>query len=668
MNDAPSSQGEDNSNGGVHMMDGNRDNPLEQRARVVEEAGPNFHPDLKPATHVGQRPTIWVALVLFVISVLGGTTAFAAFYWARTHRGLGEEVPHQAVCPWNRLDKAVAAVTVEMGPQGPSDRLLAADAQTLHSGRRVKDLYYWQRKAVKTLDPSLSDPSIVGLSAHTGRLAVIYEQRGDPRRGIELASLPEDLDRMEVWSRPAIDTSCFPGVDDETASSIVWDESTGRRLIGGPGVGIYDPSHRSWDEVLTQSKGDIGSERVNDLEMVGGNILAVAGTGGIDLGHWSSGGWARTLHVDGKSGLAGDNVRTIHATRSDAASNTTDVAYLTTESGLGRLRVNLGDGRADQMQTLIGEGSAAGLSRQSLVRFGEDDVHNALWMIYRAPQDTGKLRTGLYQIAGHQMTGSAATDSWPESDDLTLGVDTYAEERTAWVGGNGLHRIRATSAESLEVTDAGLHDATVQEIVPATPAVFVKAKEKTANSPACVYTAQRQNVGRQGNPWKYSIGPRRFPGLELNDITAATDGIFEGQPALFVGTRDKGIGAFVRNSREMVRAFAVDAAAGRRAPVDGSLDLNASGPHLVQVGSDRSLHFYNGSVWSTIIPGSGIQIDPKSITTAVSQGSHLVVGSERSIGHYDATTHRWTAIEPIPGLQRLIIAIDRLWAVDNKQA
>ncbi len=650
------------------MMDGNHDNPLEQLARAVEEDGPNFHTDLKPATHRGQRPTIWVALVLFVISVLGGVTAFAALYWARTHRDLGEEVPHQAVCPWNRLDKAVAAVTVETGPQGQSNRLLAADAQTFHCGTRVKDLYYWQRKAVKTLDPGLSDPSIVGLSAHAGRLAIVYEQRDDSRRGIELASLPEDLDRMALWSRPAVDTSYFPGVDDETASSLVWDDSTGRRLVGGPGVGIYDPSHRCWDEVLTQSEGDIGSERVNDLEMAGGGILAVAGTGGIDLGHWSSRGWAKTQHVDGESGLVGDNVRTIHTTESDAASNTADLAYLTNDRGLGRLRVNLGDGGADQMRALIGEGSAAGLSRQSLLRFGQDDAHDALWMIYRDPQDTGKLRAGLYQTAGHQMTGSAAADSWPRSDDLTLGVDTYTEECTAWVGGNGLHRIRAASAKSLEVIDAGLHDSTVQEIVPAAPAIFVKAKPKTANSPACVYMAQRENVGRHTNPWKYSIGPRRFPGLELGDITAATDGTFEGQPALFVGTRDKGIGAFVRNSREMVRAFAVDAGAGQEAPVDGSLDLDASGPRLVQVGSDRSLHFYNGSVWSTVIPGGGIQIDPKGITTAVSQGSHLVVGSEQSIGHYDATTHRWTAIEPIPGLQRLIIAIDRLWAIDNKQA
>lgn len=650
-------------------MDATYRNLLERRAREVREPSPGFTPDLEASTHKGQRPTIWVALVLLVLSVLGGLTTFLVLRWARNHRGLGEEVPHQAICPQNQLNKAVTAVTVEVASPRGSQRLLAADRQTFHCGTPVRDLYYWQRKVVSELVPNLTDPVVVGLSAQGGKMAVVYEQKGDPRRGLRLASLPADLGDMTMWSRPAIDTSCFAGINDDTASCLVWDGAGGRRLVGGPGVGVYDPARRCWEDVLTRRRGDISSNYVNDLELVGGNILAVAGDGGLDLGRWSAGQWTKTHHIDATRGLVGDNVRIIHAIAPDASSSVADLVYLTAKSGMGKLRADLADGGVTQTQGLIGEGRAEGLTRQSLLRFGEDQARGALWMVYQDPRDKAKLRAGLYQIDDHQMNASRAADSWPGSHDVTLAVDTYAPEPAAWVGGDGLRLVRAASKGTLEVVDAGLNGVDVQEITPGAPAVFVKAKKKTADAPACVYGARRDDAGRRNDPWQYCIGPRRIPGLQLDDITAATDGIFEGQPALFLGTRDKGIGAFLRASRELVRVTGTaSAGAAQAAPANGSLDLSAAGAHLAQVGSDRSLHFYDGSSWSAVMPAGGTEIDPGDITAVAAQGPHLVVGSERSIGHYNATTHRWTAIPAVEGLQRLVVAIDRLWAIDRKQA
>jgi hypothetical protein len=639
---------------------------LKRRTDELDEAKPNFVPDMKSYTHRGHRPTIWVAVVLLVVSLMGAMVTFGVLFMWRMWRGLGEEVPHQALCPWNRIDKKVTAVTVEAGTDEIPNRLLAADEQTFHCGDTVKDLYYWQHKSLKKIFPKLPKPVIVGLSANNGHMAMTYEKRGAAQCGVQLTTLPNKLDKMIFWPHPAIDTSCFPGIDDETASCMLFDSRGGYRLIGGPGVGVYNIANRSWDKILTQGTGDIISQRVNDMELVGSDILAIGGDKGIDIGRWSSGTWMKICHLDKHSGIAGDDVRIIHQTSAAARLKTADITYLTDERGMGLLRLGLADGTVERVQNLIGEGTAQGLSRESLVRFGEDNVHKALWMLYKDQLAKDKLLAALYQVTGHQMNGLLRTDSWKQSERMTLAVDTYAESPLAWVGGEGLRCVYAASSGAIKAKDAGLNETIVEEIVPTRSAIFVKANNKNKELPTCVYGALREDVNRGGTDWRYCIGPRRFPGLELEDITAVADGTFEGQSALFLGTRSKGIGAFVRTTRELFKAFeAKETGLNEYVPAKGTLDISCDNQRLVQVGLDRSMNFYNGAAWSTVIPASGIPMDPNNITTMVAQGPHLVVGSQQNIGHYNAMTHRWTEIPPIQGLRRLVVAIDRIWAVDD---
>lgn len=638
---------------------------LEQRARDVREAGPNFEPDLARRTHAGQRPPIWLAAVLLVLSLGVAATVFIGLNMWRARLGLGEMTPHQALLPQNRLDKVVTAVTLETRSSGQSGRVLAADAHTVHYGEPFKELLYWRHWPVKELCPAISKPIVTGLSASEGRVAAVYEQEGDPRRGVHLASLPQGLHDLVSWTRPAIDTSCFPEIDDDTASCLAWDPNAGRRFIGGPGVGVYDVIQRRWEGTLTRAGGEIGSDSVRDLEFVRRDLLAVAGDRGIDLGRWTAGRWAKTCQIDKKSGLAGDNVSIVHAAASDPSSGAADLVYLTAGRGMGRLSLDLEDGTVQGTQRFVAEGRAEGLSRQSLRCLAEDHARDALWMIYQDPHASEKVRAALYEVPGHQMTAMNPAESWVQSDPLTLGVDSYAGDPTVWVGGNGLRRVHATPGGFLEAAEIGLQNSVVQEIAPASAAVFAKTRDGTGtHSSACVYGALREDISRVGkDAWQYCVGPRRLPGLELEDLTAATDGILEGQSALLFGTRDKGIAAFLRGTRELVRAFD---SPGQEAPARGVLDLCAAGPCLVQVGSDRSLHSYDGTSWSNLIPPGGIQLDPRDVVTVVACGPDLILGSAQRIVHYSALTHRWKTIPPIEGLQRLILAIDRIWAVDSE--
>ena len=48
------------------------------------------------------------------------------------------------------------------------------------------------------------------------------------------------------------------------------------------------------------------------------------------------------------------------------------------------------------------------------------------------------------------------------------------------------------------------------------------------------------------------------------------------------------------------------------------------------------------------------------------QGPNLVVASSDAIGLYDERDHRWFNLEGIPGLVRLMVAVNRLWGLDDR--
>lgn len=637
---------------------------LTDLCRSADGVQPGPPPDLAPARHRGQRPTIWVATALVLFATMLGSATLGVLYVARSMRGLGEPVPHQAFRPQNRLDREVTAVTVEMA-HGRAKRLLAADSKTLHVGDAIKDLYWWQRVPLSALESHWPGPNIVGMSADEGRIVFVCDDNG--RRGLAVSTLPEQLEHMSPWSRALLDTSFFPGVNDDNASCLAFDPNTGYRVVGALGVGCYNVAARRWEMVITRESHGLDSFQVNDVEFLPDDGLAIMGDKGISIGRWSGGNWARQDHYDHLSGLVGDDILRARVT---AAGRAYDVTYVSTNQGMGRLRFGVGSASGGaQVERFIGEGKAQGLTRDSLMRAAEDFKRRMLWLLYRSPDASDKLIAALYRVGSHEMSSLPLAEAWLDSPDVTLAPDSYTEEPAAWIGGDGLRVVAPSQTrEVLGSASVGLDEFSVREVVPAPGAVFVRTRLKgTSDESDTVHGATRQSLSALGpEAWDYYIGPRRFPDLKLTDITAAADGYFEGQPALFLGTKDKGIGVFARRSRELFSAFNSNASEpSRRVPSDGSLDLSALDTHLVQVGTNRSLNLFNGASWASLIPESGTRITPAAITTMAATGSQLVIGSMQEIGHYDARSHDWHSIPPVSGLRRLVIAIERLWAIDR---
>jgi hypothetical protein len=446
---------------------------------------------------------------------------------------------------------------------------------------------------------------------------------------------------------------------------MAWDNQQDLCLIGGPGVGVYNAASRRWDSVLSRSSGQLDLADVSDLEFASPNALIVAGRNGVNALRWSRGQPVKLSHANKASGLAGDNIKTIQPIRHIGRPTSTDVTYQTEKDALGYVRVNLTSGDISDMRTLIAESRAQGLSRDALVRADADPKHEGLWMMYRQPQAREMMLAAFYQTPEHHMRGVTPSDAWHESGQATLVPDDYTDNPTAWVGGKGLRELTARRDDAIDITKAGLANVTVNEVVPTPTTIFARVRATNTSLPMCLRAALRQQPAHQGaRDWSYQIGPRRFPGVTLGDITAAAEGTYGQQPALFFGTLDKSIAAFTYDSREFFQAY-VSNDANEAGPARGSLDIYALGSKLVQVGSDRSLRLYNGSSWSTVIPDSGIRMDPDEATVMGAQANHLFIGSDSQIGYYNAKTHHWYTIPFDAELERLIVAIDRLWAISK---
>ena len=92
---------------------------------------------------------------------------------------------------------------------------------------------------------------------------------------------------------------------------------------------------------------------------------------------------------------------------------------------------------------------------------------------------------------------------------------------------------------------------------------------------------------------------------------------------MFLCTAEKGLAVFDRRTRELYPVFEQETASG--AVSRGTLDLMADPDgRLVQVGVERTLNYFNGREWQTLIPKSEIDIKPGEIRTVVASGADLV--------------------------------------------
>ena len=123
----------------------------------------------------------------------------------------------------------------------------------------------------------------------------------------------------------------------------------------------------------------------NDLIPTPGGRLAVLGDRGIDAGKWRDGKWVDpvTIHVESGLGRQGCEKGRFFASFSDgAASAGGDLLYLTSDRGLGSLRFShLSENILPY--SIVSEGRAPGLTRQSLLRASGIARRGDVWMVYK---------------------------------------------------------------------------------------------------------------------------------------------------------------------------------------------------------------------------------------------------------------------------------------------
>jgi hypothetical protein len=632
---------------------------LLESARTLRARADQPPLDYHATRHAGQRlpfhaiPSIACYLVLILAASAATTYAVTALWGPRE-----EVVSTHGLLPHHRLNKPVTATAVEDSVPNEHKRLLVADGSNLFIGSPVKKLRYWQWFALDAFEP-LAGAIIRGLSASGGKVAVVPE-RGE-RRGLVLGTLPW-MDTPKPWTKPVLDASFFPGASDETIRTVLYDRSSGDRLVGGLNLAPYDRVARHWKEPLLLVDATGASSQINELTALDDATIAALGASGIDTLRWSEGKWRLVNHA----GLRGTIPRVALFGPADGQRQpgTGELTYLTEKLGLGHIRLR--NGIMQDPRVRIAEGRAEGITRAGLTRALAGAGRESAWMLYRADPKNETQRVAHYRFSPHQMIGLPAGQSIPVGSDPVIALDPTEPDR-AWIGGHGLFTVHAKPDSALEAVDALLTSGRIEEIAPTRDTIFASTRAEDARGgPVAIRATPRSEALMGGNSaWLPYIGSRRLDNpLTLKDITAAAEGTFGEHDSIMFGTRKDGLVVFDRESRELFSAFRDDASASVVAP--GTQDLHMRERSIVQVGSDRTVNLYDGK-WRRVLAPSATDLVPARIRKVFSDGSDLVLTDGQLFARYLAKSHEWKALPRLEA-SRMELALGFLWAVGPKGA
>lgn len=488
--------------------------------------------------------------------------------------------------------------------------------------------------------------------------------------GVQMANLGAT---PHFWKRPCVAMTPFPGLDDATASATV-ESPDGRWLVVGTrghGLGIYSEDVHAWKHLLTTKDG-LPSDHINDLATmpaaVAGKefVVWVATDKGLCGGQVATDGrFVPRWNFNRRTGLAGDNVVRLIV-------NGSHLWYYTREYGLGRIQLETAGAPASETahQMLITERRLPGLTDSSFRLAASSPSGPTTWFIseitnlfyigrYRElPHDTAGIRLPS-ALANGDVTCMAA--DMQRGDAALLGTQAGAWFYTDTPAAAGDGAVAAATTVDLTGGFVGPSNAVIAEATLLSPAAAIKVRGNKNSMLRKAAVAATTDVWA----WPTLVGEGRFPNLtsehELTCVAASNTG------SVFFGTAGKGIGIWDRRAMEVRREFHSsneDAATKLRDDTALALAVTADNK-LLQVTGDHAVDVFDGQQRMALVPTSAAPFVPSAITSATADGSFFAAAGGGKIGLYDARSFAWADLPSIPGLTRLEVTRNMLWAVDQ---
>ncbi len=468
------------------------------------------------------------------------------------------------------------------------------------------------------------------------------------RRGLTFADWSRSHENPKFWQFPFLDFSHL-GIDTgNTLTSVAQGFRPDELIIGSSrsGVGIYHLPTRRWVSHITAESGEIADNRVHDLYRWSNRIL-VAHEVGIDICCEKDGKWTKLATI---SGLASKGVHRIYPRVEKP--NEIELWCVTVGQGLVALTIG-SEGSLIEKKVLVSERNVPGLTAE-LCRMA--DYHpkaDLLWVGFQQGDGLGLAR---YFFSTHDWVGTAGP--LPTRDIRCL----FAEEKgSALLGtGQGLWQVWDSGGTSLPVSFRGLKSEDVREIAANSSWVWARSQlQPMAGSVPRRIRLTHNRPPSQDELWVWQdlIGPRRFPELTEDELTAASR--IPGTSDYYFGTRSKGIGQWHGTSHEPSQAFNP---ADNGCPT-GVVDLaSLSSRHVVAVTIAGEIAQYDGSDWRMLFTPTAFAGRVKDIVTAAAAGSSLVVATSSGLAIYDMSTQRWKELPAIEKIVQLHCTKSELWA------
>ena len=469
--------------------------------------------------------------------------------------------------------------------------------------------------------------------------------------------------------------SSFAQVDDQDLSVVIQPPGCPVVLMAAKdaGLGIYDFLGRCWYPTLDEAGGFLPSRHgsITDITalQIGDTWTACVGAeNGLAVGA------VATVNMDGTSDPAAkDNWQVVPGSELPTprvaqvglrklSTNVPEAVFRTPDGGLG----SLVPGRGKPV-VRVGREQVPGLDENGIRHISYNSLGKRIWLA-DAPDDSDHAtRIAVYFEQNHQ---------WGSHDKLPKVLDLEADEHQPRVAFAG------TTDGALELTNQADGSLSVDKIGPAGEEVLrvvlgdteprVGVFSRLDNRSAAI--RHRDSNDASADSWHTTVGPKRFPGLSMEKVLAAEPRV-DGS-GLLLATDGLGVASVDSDTRQVYPLLPFAAApTGREDQVRHARDLaiipgddstpGAVEQWLVQVSGDEvmdAIDLRDPKRWQSLLNNTTGSVSPDEIVAMKSYRDTLFLGSPSSLTSYESDIHKWSNRPSVPGLRRLFVSGDRMWA------